>query len=249
MGFFSSIGNAFKSLGHKIGQGASYLGKKTLQGLDYGIQGLKTATDYADKYTFGLDHFIPYYTAFKSGIDIADRFRKIAKGEEKFGWNTVLDTGLDAGFGALSAVGGKAELEGLKGGYKMFKGARATGSGLREALKLGGGRVVRGYGFHPEQLKASARSGVRGIANIGRGLRRADPVAVAKTAGIVGAGVGGSVVYDKAKEDEQSQRQTQRPPQQQQQTDKPFIQKLPQPQPKPSNYIPPFYKGVRTATI
>ena len=65
MGFFSSIGNAFKSLGHKIGQGASYLGKKTLQGLDYGIQGLKKGTDFLDKYSFGLDHFIPYYTAFK----------------------------------------------------------------------------------------------------------------------------------------------------------------------------------------
>lgn len=204
MGFFSSIGNAFRSIGEKTVKGFSWLGEKTAQGLDYGIQGLKKSTDFLDKYTLGLDHFIPYYTALKSGIDIADRFRKIIKGEDKFGWNTVLDTGLDVGFGALSAVGGKAELEGLKGGYKLFKGARATGSGLREAVKIGGGRAIRGYGFHPEQLKATARGGIKGVANVARGLRRADPVAVAKTAGLVGGIAGGAVVYDKAKKEEEN---------------------------------------------
>ena len=44
----------FKALGKKIGQGARFLGKKALVGLDYGIQGLKKATDLADKYTLGL---------------------------------------------------------------------------------------------------------------------------------------------------------------------------------------------------
>ena len=84
MGFFSSIGSAFKSIGKKIGQGARYIGQKSLKGLDYGIQGLKIGTDFADKYTLGLDHFIPYYSAIKAGIDISDHLRKMAKGEEAY---------------------------------------------------------------------------------------------------------------------------------------------------------------------
>ena len=40
MGFFGSIGKAFKSVGQKIGKGAKYIGQKSLKGLDYGIQGL-----------------------------------------------------------------------------------------------------------------------------------------------------------------------------------------------------------------
>ena len=91
MGFFSSIGSAFKSIGKKIGQGARYIGKKSLQGLDYGIQGLKIGTDFADKYTLGLDHFIPYYSAIKAGIDVSDHLRKMAKGEEKLSLSTGAD--------------------------------------------------------------------------------------------------------------------------------------------------------------
>lgn len=211
MGFFSSIGSAFKSIGKKIGQGARYIGQKSLQGLDYGIQGLKTATDFADKYTLGLDHFIPYYSALKAGIDISDHLRKMAKGEEKLSFKSALDMGLDVGTGLMSAYGGKAELEGLKGGFKMFKSARATGSGLREAVKIGGGRVLRGYGLHPEQLKQIGREGARGAVKLGQSLRRGDPVAIAKATAGAGAIAGAGVVVDKAKQEEQQQQQQQIP--------------------------------------
>ena len=209
MGFFSSIGSAFKSIGKKIGQGARFIGQKSLQGLDYGIQGLKTATDFADKYTLGLDHFIPYYSALKAGIDISDHLRKMAKGEEKLSFKTALDMGLDVGTGLMSAYGGKAELEGLKGGFKMFKGARATGSGLREAVKIGGGRVLRGYGLHKEQLRQMGQEGVRGAVKLGQSLRRGDPVAIAKATAGAGAIAGASVVVDKAKQEEQQSSQPQ----------------------------------------
>lgn len=171
MGFFSSIGNAFKSIGEKTLKGAGYL-------LDKGIQGAKIATDFADKYTLGLDHFIPYYSAIKAGIDISDHVRKMVKGEESLNWSNVIDMGQDVVFGAMSAYGGKAELEGLKGGYNMFRGARATGSGLKEALKIGGGRAIRGYGLHKEQLKEMGREGLRGAGNLGKMIRKGDPKAV-----------------------------------------------------------------------
>jgi hypothetical protein len=206
MGFFSSIGSAFKSIGKKIGQGARYIGQKALKGLDYGIQGLKIATDFADKYTLGLDHFIPYYSFFKSGIDISDHIRKMIKGEEKFGASTALDMGLDVLSGALSLHGGKAELEGLKGGYSMFKGARATGSGIKEALKIGGGRVIRGYGLHPQQLKQMGQEGVRGAVNIAKAVRKGDPVAIAKVAGATAGGVGLADLKKKANEEEAQRR-------------------------------------------
>ena len=246
MGFFNDIGSAFRSIGHKIGQGARYIGQKSLQGLDYGIQGLKTATDFADKYTMGLDHFIPYYTALKAGIDVADRFRKIAKGEEKFGWGTVLDTGLDVGFGAMSAYGGKQELEGLKGGWKMFKGARATGSGMKEAIKIGGSRALRGYGMHKEQLKQMGKEGFRGSVNVAKAMRRGEPSAWVKAAGGVGAIAGGAEVYGKAeKEEEERQPQRQRYPQRQPQRQRPQPRVLdpnsqnPQPPKSRPSIVPP----------
>jgi len=191
MGFFSKIGDAFKSVGQKIGQGASYLGKKALQGLDYGIQGAKIATDFVDKYTLGLDHFIPYYSAIKAGIDIADDVRKIAKGEEKFGWETGARMGGNLLMGAIGASSAKAELQGLKEGANIFKGARATGSGMREAVKLGGGRVLRGYGFHPEQIRQGLQSAGQGVKNIAGGLRRGEVGAYAKT----GVGLGAIAGY------------------------------------------------------
>ena len=240
MGFFSSIGSAFKSIGKKIGEGARFIGQKSLQGLDYGIQGLKTATDFADKYTLGLDHFIPYYSALKAGIDISDHLRKMAKGEESLSFKTALDMGLDVGSGLMSAYGGKAELEGLKGGLKMFKTARATGSGLREAVKIGGGRVLRGYGLHPEQLKQIGREGARGAVKLGQSLRRGDPGAIAKTALAGGAIAGASVVVDKAKQEDQQQQQ----------------QPIPQPQPRvlvkpkvPIPQAPPLVPKTRPTQI
>jgi hypothetical protein len=224
MGFFSDMGSAFRSIGEKTLKGAEWIGKKAGKGLDYTIQGLKYVTDKADKYTLGLDHFIPYYTALKAGIDVADRFRKIAKGEEKFGWGTVLETGLDVGFGAMSAYGGKQELEGLKGGWKMFKGARATGSGMKEAIKMGGGRALRGYGIHKEQLKQMGKEGFRGSVNIAKAMRRGEPSAWIKAGAGVGAVAGGAEVYGKAQQEEderQPQRQPQRYPQRQPQRQRP----------------------------
>ena len=203
MGFFSSIGSAFRSIGHKVAKGAEYIGKKSLVGLDKTIQALKYGTDMADKYTFGLDHFIPYYSAIKAGIDVSDHIRKMAKGEEKFNLATGLDIGLDLASGAMSAVGGKAELEGLQGGYKMFKGARATGSGLKEATKIAGGRILRGYGLHSNQLRIMGKEGVSGAVNIAKAVRKGDPVAIAKTAGGLGA-VGGAISL-KAEADSQAE--------------------------------------------
>jgi hypothetical protein len=180
----------FKSIGKKISQGARFIGKKALVGLDYGIQGLKKATDLADKYTLGLDHFIPYYSAIKAGIDVSDDIRKIIKGEEKFNVSSLVNMGLDVASGAMSLHGGKAELEGIQGGYKMFKRARMTGSGLKEATKIAGGRILRGYGLHKEQLRQMGQEGISGAVNIAKAVRKGDPVAIAKTSAGIGAGVG-----------------------------------------------------------
>ncbi len=180
----------FKSIGQKISKGARFIGKKALVGLDYGIQGLKKATDIADKYTLGLDHFIPYYSAIKAGIDVSDNIRKIIKGEEKLNATSLINMGLDVAQGAMSLHGGKAELQGLEGGYKMFKRARMTGSSLKEASQIAGGRIIRGYGLHKEQLKDMGRQGIRGIANVAKAVRKGDPIAIAKTAGGISAGVG-----------------------------------------------------------
>ena len=98
--------------------------------------------------------------------------------------------GLDVAQGAMSLHGGKAELEGLEGGYKMFKRARMTGSGLKEASQIAGGRIIRGYGLHKEQLKQMTGQGIRGIANVAKAVRKGDPIAIAKTAGGISAGVG-----------------------------------------------------------
>tara|TARA_R110001599_G_scaffold161842_2_gene350589 strand:+ start:1109 stop:1909 length:801 start_codon:yes stop_codon:yes gene_type:complete len=217
MGFFSQFSNAFKSLGKKIGQGfksvgqkigdvAKVVGKTALKGLDYGIQGAKIATDFADKYTLGLDHFIPYYSAIKAGIDVSDHIRKMVKGEEKLNWTNAVDMGLDVVSGAMSLHGGKAELEGLQGGYKMFKGARATGSSLAEAGKIAGGRVLRGYGLHSNQLKQMGKEGVSGAVNIAKAVRKGDPVAIAKVG--AGIGAGATALEIKSKVDEEGQENT-----------------------------------------
>lgn len=226
MGFFGSIGSAFKSIGKKISHGARFIGQKTLQGIDYGIQGAKIATDFADKYTLGLDHFIPYYSAIKAGIDISDHLRKMAKGQEKLSWSSAVDMGIDVASGALSAYGGKAELEGLKGGYKMFKGARATGSSIREATKIGGGRILRGYGIHKEQLKQMGREGITGIGNLAKAVRKGNPRAIAQVGVGVGATAGAVEINNKVNE-EQRRSITNPPP------------RISQPQPPKINNAPP----------
>jgi len=230
MGFFNHL---FSSIGKKIKEGARFIGQKVATGLDYGIQGLKIATDFADKYTLGLDHFIPYYSFFKSGIDVSDHIRKMIKGEEKFGASTALDMGLDVLSGALSLHGGKAELEGLKGGFKMFRGARATGSGVKEALKIGAGRAIRGYGLHPQQLKQMGQEGVRGAVNIAKAVRKGDPIAIAKVAGATAGTVGLVDLKKKANEEENQRRNIPQPKPRVLQTKQEPIKQAPSIVPKP----------------
>jgi hypothetical protein len=157
MGFFDSIGKSFKSIGQKIGKGAEFIGKKSLVGLDYTIQGAKIATDFADKYTLGLDHFIPYYSAIKAGIDISDHVRKMIKGEEKLNLSTGLEIGTDLIFGAMGASSSaKGELEGIKDSYKIFNEARGSGRSLLQSSKGAGSRLLKGYGIHKDDFKEMA---------------------------------------------------------------------------------------------
>jgi len=209
MSFLSSIGNTFRSIGNKVIQGSKYIGQKTAQGLDYTIQGLKTGTDLLDKYTLGLDHFIPYYSLIKSGIDVSDHVRKMIKGEERFNFSTATDIGLDLVSGAFSAYGGKAELEGLKGGMRMFKTARRTGSSLAEATKIAGGRALRGYGLHKEQLKELGREGLSGTANLAKAVRKGNPRAIAKLSAIGGGITGGVELKQQIDKEQENMRRTQ----------------------------------------
>ena len=229
MGIFDSIGKSFKSLGQKIGAGAQFLGKKTLVGLDYTIQGAKIATDFADKYTLGLDHFIPYYSAIKAGIDISDHVRKMIKGEEKFNLSTGLDIGTDLIFGAMGAGSAKGELEGLKDGYKIFNEARGGGQSLLKAGRASGSRVLKGYGIHKDDFKEMATAS-KNTLNM---ARRGNLQAIVKTGAYTSAGavVGAGVIVEPAKQQSQTQ--------QQQQVQKPRIL---QPKPKPSIHAPPLTK-------
>ena len=229
MGIFDSIGKSFKSLGQKIGAGAQFLGKKTLVGLDYTIQGAKIATDFADKYTLGLDHFIPYYSAIKAGIDISDHVRKMIKGEEKFNLSTGLDIGTDLIFGAMGAGSAKGELEGLKDGYKIFNEARGGGQSLLKAGRASGSRVLKGYGIHKDDFKEMATAS-KNTLNM---ARRGNLQAIVKTGAYTTAGgvVGAGVIVEPAKQQSQTQ--------QQQQVQKPRIL---QPKPKPSIHAPPLTK-------
>jgi hypothetical protein len=185
MGFFDSIGKSFKSIGQKIGKGAEFIGKKALVGLDYTIQGAKIATDFADKYTLGLDHFIPYYSAIKAGIDISDHVRKMIKGEEKLNLSTGLEMGTDLIFGAMGASSAKGELQGIKDSYKIFNEARGSGRSLLQSSKGAGSRLLKGYGVHKDDFKEMA-TGAKNTLNM---ARRGNLQAIAKT-GIVATGVG-----------------------------------------------------------
>ena len=149
------IGSGIVNIGTKLGEDVVSVGKKVggaiLTGLDYGIQGAKIATDFADKYTGGLTHFIPYYGAIKAGVDIADRFRMLAKGEKEFDWSFVGDTAMDAisGFGAYKS--GAGELKAWRGVKDIWK-SPALGE---EAVGLLSG--ARKYGTMGEKLSESAK--------------------------------------------------------------------------------------------
>ena len=233
MGIFDSIGKSFKSLGQKIGQGAQFLGKKTLVGLDYTIQGAKIATDFADKYTYGLDHFIPYYSALKAGIDISDHVRKMIKGEEKFNLSTGLDIGTDLIFGAMGAGSAKGELEGIKDGYKIFNEARGGGQSLLKAGRASGSRVLKGYGIHRDDFKEMATAS-KNTLNM---ARRGNLQAIVKTGAYTSAG--GVVAAGVMVEPPKQQAQTQQQAQQQQQVKKPRIL---QPKIEPNIHSPPLTK-------
>ena len=118
MGFFNNLGKKLGSglsgIGKKLGAGIVDIGKKVATGLDYGIQGLKQGTDLADKYSFGLTNFIPYYGAVKAGINIADRVRKLAKGEEDFDLNFLANTAVDVVSGVSKYRSGAKEFKALK---------------------------------------------------------------------------------------------------------------------------------------
>ena len=204
MGFFDSIGKSFKSIGQKIGTGAQFLGKKALVGLDYTIQGAKIASDFADKYTLGLDHFIPYYSAIKAGIDISDHVRKMIKGEEKLNLSTGLEMTTDLIFGAMGASSAKGELEGIKDSYKIFNEARGSGRSLLQSSKGAGSRLLKGYGVHKDDFKEMATAS-KNTLNM---ARRGNLKAIVKT-GAVASGVG--VVGASQVVEEPKQQQTQKP--------------------------------------
>lgn len=152
MGFFDfikrvgqKIGDGIVNVGKKVG-GAVMAGTKILgKGLDYGIQGLKIASDFADKYTLGLDHFIPYYSMIKAGIDVADDVRKIAKGEKELNWRSVAGIGWNVGLGLISKFSAPYEIRALKGASRTFKSARVAGMGIKEATGLGARTLGRAY--------------------------------------------------------------------------------------------------------
>ena len=204
MGFFDSIGKSFKSIGQKIGKGAQFIGKKALVGLDYTIQGAKIATDFADKYTWGLDHFIPYYSAIKAGIDISDHVRKMIKGEEKFNLSTGLEMGTDLIFGAMGAGSAKGELEGIKDSYKIFNEARGSGRSLLQSSKGAGSRLLKGYGIHKDDFKEMA-TGAKNTLNM---ARRGNLQAIVKTGAYTTAGgvVGAGVIVEQPKQQAQAQK-------------------------------------------
>ena len=109
----------------------------------------------------------------------------------------------------------------------MFQTARRTGSSLAEASKIAGGRVLRGYGLHKEQLKELGREGLTGTANLAKAVRKGNPRAIAK----VGAGLGavGAGVEIKGEMDKEANMRRSIPP--------PTIQKTQTPQPKPQPRI------------
>ena len=189
MGIFDAIGKGFK-----------WIGQKVATGLDYTIQGLKIASDFADKYTLGLTHFIPYYSAIKAGIDIADHVRKMAKGEEKFGFGTALDMGTDELFGAMRLGSGASELKGVAKGAEKFaeygKAGTSTGFRLRGATR----EVLKGYGVHKSQIS----QGIKSLGRFGKMVKDGHPKQVlqAVAGGTALAGTGAVAVGASQEQDQ-----------------------------------------------
>ena len=206
MGFFDSFTKPFKAIGKKISQGASFLGKKALTGLDYTIQGAKIATDALDKYSGGLSGFIPYYGAVKAGIDISDHLRKIAKGEENLNWTTGTDMALSGVLGAFSAGSGAKELKGLRDGLNIFKGVRGAGGSIGQALKSGGGTALKGYGLHKDQLKEVASNFGTGTVGLTRDLLKGNREAYGTLTALTGAGIGYNEIQKKITEENNNTR-------------------------------------------
>jgi hypothetical protein len=206
MGFFDTFTKPFKAIGRKISQGASFLGKKALQGLDYTIQGAKIATDALDKYSGGLSGFIPYYGAVKAGIDISDHLRKIAKGEEELNWTTGTDMALSGVLGAFSAGSGAKELKGLKDGLGLFKGVRSAGGSIGQALKTGGSTALKGYGLHKDQLKKMASDFGSGTVGLTKDLLKGKREAYGTLTALTGAGIGYNEIQKKIAEEKNNTR-------------------------------------------
>lgn len=179
MGFF----NFFKGLGQKISSAASSVGKKFEdfgRNVAYGvkdtfssfdkfkknigeavnveIKGAKFLTDKLDKYTGGIDYFVPYYSLVKAGIDASDTIRQVATGEQKFGWNTIGALGLDAVSAAISKVSAPYEIRALKGASRTFRSARAAGMGVRQSVKQGSTALARSYIPTAADVKATFKA-------------------------------------------------------------------------------------------
>tara|TARA_R110001632_G_scaffold154773_1_gene272914 strand:- start:4234 stop:5004 length:771 start_codon:yes stop_codon:yes gene_type:complete len=202
MGFFDSFTKPFKSLGRKISQGASFLGKKALKGLDYTIQGAKIATDTLDKYTGGLSGFIPYYGAIKAGIDISDHLRKMAKGEEKLNWTTGADMALSGLLGASGLNSAKAEIAGLKEGYNVLKGVGSVAGKVRGA----GSAVLKGYGLHKNQLKEMVSDLGSGTVGLTKDLLKGKAEAYGTLTALTGAGIGYNELQKKIEQEKSNTR-------------------------------------------
>lgn len=207
MTIFDSIGKGFKWIAQKTGDALISVGKKVgsavATGLDYGIQGLKIASDFADKYTLGLTHLIPYYSAIKSGIDIADHVRKMVKGEEKLNWSNALDMGTDALFGAISLGSGASELKGWVKGAEKFAEYGKKGTGTAFRLRGATREVLKGYGVHKSQLS----QGLKSISRFGKMVKDGHPKQILQAAAGATAATGvGAVAV--AASNEQDQRRS-----------------------------------------
>ena len=220
MGIFDAIGKGFK-----------WIGQKVATGLDKTIQGLKIASDFADKYTLGLTHFIPYYSAIKAGIDIADHVRKMAKGEEKFGFGTALDMGTDVLFGAMSLGSGASEMKGWAKAGEKYALAGSRGLGTASKLRRAGSEVLKGYGVHKDQLL----QGVKSLGRFGKMVKDGHPKQVLQAVAGVGTATGVGAVAVGASQEQDQRRSA-----------------MPQPKPRvltpyvaqPDNSDPPITKSI-----
>ena len=220
MGIFDAIGKGFK-----------WIGQKVATGLDYTIQGLKIASDFADKYTLGLTHFIPYYSAIKAGIDIADHARKMIKGEEKLSWGTALDMGTDVLFGAMSLGSGASEIKGFAKAGEKYALAGSRGLGTASKLKRAGSEVLKGYGVHKDQLL----QGVKSLGRFGKMVKDGHPKQVLQAVAGGSAIAGTGAVAVKASQEEDQRRSAMSQP-------KPRV--LTPYKAQPDNYDPPTTKSI-----